>query len=51
MATIANVNRGRHKPPFKAEQFHPFTTKKQARQATDAEIEALLGPNWHEVKT
>ena len=51
ICTLANINRGKHKPAFKPHQFHPFAKKPAARQATPEEIKKLLGPNWHEVKT
>jgi hypothetical protein len=51
IATLANINRGKHKPPYDPSKFHPFAKKKPARQATQEEIKKLLGPNWHEVTT
>lgn len=49
---MANVNRGKNKPPMKPEQFHPFRKRKAPpREATPEEIKQLLGPNWREVQT
>jgi hypothetical protein len=45
------VNRGKHAPARKPADFHPFAKKKAARQATPEEIQKLLGPDWHKVKT
>lgn len=51
IATLININRNKHSPARKPADFHPFAKKKQARQATPEEVQKLLGPNWHEVKT
>ena len=51
IATLANLHRDKHKPAVDPSKFHPFARKKKARQASQAEIEQLLGPNWHLVET
>ena len=40
-STIANVNRGKHSPPYKPKDFMPKFNKK-SKQMTDDEIKAVL---------
>jgi hypothetical protein len=52
LAQTANLHRPKHAPSVQPARLNPFAkTKTAARQATPEEIQQLLGPNWHEVKT
>jgi hypothetical protein len=46
IAQQANINRSKHKPAVKPQQFNPFAKKAKQREATPEEVEKLLGPDW-----
>lgn len=46
LAQTANMNRAKHSPKVKPQQFNPFAKKTKPKEATQEEIQKLLGPDW-----
>lgn len=40
------MNRAKHSPRVKPQQFNPFAKKAKPKEATPEEIQKLFGPDW-----